>query len=221
MSRFSALVYEPHVSPVLSLPEKAPPKAFGHQGKPFGRLGVAEPVRSSCPWSLRPPSSWASEPPQRTGRRDAKSRKNSNIPKKMIQIQTILKVADNSGAKTVKCIKILGKSKYASVGDCILVSVRSVRSNLLAQRKEKSQQTHKKRGSSRVQKGQIFKALVIRTRKGAVNRPYGNSIFFQSNDVVLIDEQNRPIGSRTLGPITRELRALGRSATISQATRML
>ena len=140
----------------------------------------------------------------------------------MIQIQTILKVADNSGAKTVRCIKILGKSKHASVGDCILVSVRSVRSNPPSQRKDKSQQIQKKRGSgSRIQKGQIFKALVIRTKKGISNRSYGNSIFFQSNDVVLIDEQSRSIGSRIFGPITRELLASNHRTIISQAKRML
>jgi large subunit ribosomal protein L14 len=134
----------------------------------------------------------------------------------MIQPQTILQVADNSGAKTVKCIKILNsRSRYASVGDCILVSVRSVRSGSASGPRLTS------RG---IQKGQIYKALVIRTKKGISNRIYGHSLAFPSNDVVLIDNQGGSIGSRIFGPVTRELLdpALGFSKKIiSQAKKML
>lgn len=135
----------------------------------------------------------------------------------MIQTQTILNVADNSGARTVKCIKILNKSKFASVGDCILVSVRSVRSGCSAG----SLNLTKKSGKSAMKKGLIFKALVVRTKKKISNRKYGHSLAFQSNDVVLINSQDHLIGSRVVGPITRELRARNLKKVISQSKRML
>jgi large subunit ribosomal protein L14 len=131
-----------------------------------------------------------------------------------IQPQTILKVADNSGAKTVKCIKILDrlskKSKYAQVGDCILVSVRSVRSGQGAPSASK-RSTARSSTARSVIKGQIYKALVIRTKKGISNRIYGHSLAFPSNDVVLLapGDHQGCIGSRIFGPITKELRALG------------
>ena len=146
---------------------------------------------------------------------------------RMIQPQTILNVADNSGAKTVKCIKIgLGldgsskKARYASVGDCILVSVTSVRPGL---------DPSARRGGSQartVQKGQIYKALVIRTRKGISSRMYGHSLAFDSNDVVLLQADSNagqsatPIGSRIFGPVTRELRAQG-AAPMGAAKKIL
>ena len=131
----------------------------------------------------------------------------------MIQTQTILNVADNSGAKTVKCIKILKKSKFASVGDCTPVPVRSIRSSL--------NDLTKKSGKSSMKKGLIFKALVIRTKKIISNRKYGHAPSFQSNDVVLINSQDHLIGSRIFGPITRELRAKNLKKVISQSKRML
>ena len=144
----------------------------------------------------------------------------------MIQTQTILKVADNSGAKTVKCIKVLNKSNVAHVGDCILVSVRSLRTGLV---KEANHITGKK--SSTLKKGQIYKALIVRTKKGIVNRPNGHMIQFQSNDVVLLassasagkrpDPQSTLLGSRVFGPISREFRAKNYKKILSQAKRMV
>jgi large subunit ribosomal protein L14 len=142
----------------------------------------------------------------------------------MIQTQTILKVADNSGAKTVKCIKVLNKSNVASIGDCILVSVRSVRSGIAGAKGNNNIASTTKR-SSGVKKGQVYKALVIRTKTGVSNRPNGHHIAFQSNDVVLLSSgsanQDNLIGSRIFGPITRELRQKNYKKIISQAKRMI
>jgi large subunit ribosomal protein L14 len=144
----------------------------------------------------------------------------------MIQTQTILKVADNSGAKTVKCIKVLGKSNnghydFASIGDCILVSVRSLRSGSGSSDSSKKNGGVSKRSKSRVQKGQVYKALVIRTKKGISNRKNGHSLSFESNDVVLINSQDNLIGSRIFGPITRELRALNFRKVMSQSKKLV
>ena len=100
----------------------------------------------------------------------------------MIQTQTMLDVADNSGARQVQCIKVLGGShrRYARVGDIIKVTV-----------KEK--------------KGQVLNAVVVRTRKG-VRRPDGSLIRFDGNAAVLLNNQDAPIGTRIFGPVTRELR---------------
>jgi large subunit ribosomal protein L14 len=120
----------------------------------------------------------------------------------MIQRESILKVADNSGAKLVKCIKILNGARYANIGDKILVSVRSCT-------------------SKNIQKGQIFKALVIRTKKGVRNRKYRHLISFNSNDVVLIQGEENLIGTRIFGPITRELRQKNYRKILSKAKQML
>ena len=107
----------------------------------------------------------------------------------MIQMQTVLDVADNSGAKKVQCIKVLGGSKrrYASVGDVIKVSV-----------KEASPR-------GRVKKGQVLNAVVVRTAKG-IRRPDGSLIKFDGNAAVLLNQKHEPIGTRIFGPVTRELR---------------
>ena len=107
----------------------------------------------------------------------------------MIQMQTILKVADNSGARKVMCIKVLGGSKrrYARIGDVIKVSVKEVIPN------------------SKIKKGQVFFALVVRTRK-AIRRPDASGIRFDSNAIVLLNNNQEPIGTRIFGPVTRELR---------------
>jgi len=133
----------------------------------------------------------------------------------MIQVQTILKVSDNSGAKTVKCIKVLDKSSnsnkdFASIGDAILVSVRSIRKNL--------SNSNSKR---KVQKGQIYKAIVIRTKKGISSRKTGHSLSFDSNEAVLLNNQDNLIGSRIFGPITREIRALNYRKLMSQSKKLL
>lgn len=126
----------------------------------------------------------------------------------MIQTQTILKVADNSGAKTAKCIKILGPRGSAFVGDCILVSIRSLRGRT-------------------IQKGQIYKALVIRTKKSQKISKCGHQFAFSSNSVALLapgkpaSSDDNLIGSRVFGPITRELRAKNFTKVISQSKRML
>ncbi len=112
----------------------------------------------------------------------------------MIQMQTRLDVADNSGAREVMCIKVLGGShrRYAGIGDIIKVSI-----------KEAIPQGSK---GSKAKKGEVFFAVVVRTRKG-VRREDGSSIRFDSNAAVLLNAQKQPIGTRIFGPVTRELRA--------------
>ena len=107
----------------------------------------------------------------------------------MIQTQTMLEVADNSGARQVMCIKVLGGShrRYASVGDIIKVTVKEAIPGCKAK------------------KGQVLKAVVVRTRKG-VRRPDGSLIRFDGNAAVLLNNQDAPIGTRIFGPVTRELR---------------
>ncbi|HRK06887.1 MAG TPA: 50S ribosomal protein L14 [Pseudobdellovibrionaceae bacterium] len=108
----------------------------------------------------------------------------------MIQMQSRLKVADNSGAREVMCIKVLGGShrRYASVGDVIVVSIKEAMPN------------------SKVKKGDVAKAVIVRTSR-AVRRPDGTFIRFDDNSAVLINNQKEPIGTRIFGPVARELRA--------------
>jgi large subunit ribosomal protein L14 len=122
----------------------------------------------------------------------------------MIQMQTRLEVADNSGAKKVMCIKVLGGSKrrYASVGDVIVVSVKEALPN------------------SKVKKGDVKKAVVVRTSK-ELSRPDGTHIRFDDNAAVLIDPQGQPLGTRIFGPVARELRAGGYMKIISLAPEVL
>lgn len=112
----------------------------------------------------------------------------------MIQMQTRLDVADNSGAREVMCIKVLGGShrRYAGIGDIIKVSI-----------KEAIPQGSK---GGKAKKGEVFLAVVVRTRKG-VRREDGSSVRFDSNAAVLLNAQKQPIGTRIFGPVTRELRA--------------
>lgn len=107
----------------------------------------------------------------------------------MIQTQSYLDVADNSGARRVMCIKVLGGSKrrYARVGDLIKVTVKEANPR------------------GKVKKGQVMTAVVVRTRKG-VRRPDGSLIKFDDNAAVLLNAQDAPIGTRIFGPVTRELR---------------
>lgn len=107
----------------------------------------------------------------------------------MIQMQTVLDVADNSGARKVMCIKVLGGShrRYARVGDIIKVSVKDAIPR------------------SKVKKGQVMKAVVVRTSQG-VRRQDGSAIRFDGNAAVLLNNQDEPIGTRIFGPVTRELR---------------
>jgi large subunit ribosomal protein L14 len=108
----------------------------------------------------------------------------------MVQSETVLDVADNSGARRVLCIKVLGgtRRKYASLGDVIVVSVKEAIPN------------------AKVKKGDVMKAVIVRTAK-EVGRPDGSYIKFDSNSAVLIDNQREPIGTRIFGPVARELRA--------------
>ncbi len=107
----------------------------------------------------------------------------------MIQMQTQLQVADNSGARRVQCIKVLGGSKrrYAGIGDIIKVSIKEAIPR------------------GKVKKGDVHNAVVVRTRKG-VRRPDGSIIRFDSNAAVLLNANLQPIGTRIFGPVTRELR---------------
>jgi large subunit ribosomal protein L14 len=111
----------------------------------------------------------------------------------MIQQQTILKVADNSGAKTVKCVKVLGgfKKRYARLGDIIVVSVQQLR--------------NKSKKTSKVLKGGVFRALVIRTKISYRKRD-GSSFLLSENSVTLLNKQGNPIGTRILGPIPKTLK---------------
>jgi len=111
----------------------------------------------------------------------------------MIQPQTILKVADNSGAKLVKCIKVLNgfNRRFAVLGDIIVVSIQKLR--------------NKSRSSSKVQKGEVHKAFIIRTKQKTIKKD-GTAIFFQSNAISLINKQGKPIASRIIGPIPKNLK---------------
>ena len=122
----------------------------------------------------------------------------------MIQTETSLGVADNSGAKRVQCIKVLGGSKrrYAAVGDVIVVSI-----------KEASPR-------GKVKKGDVHRAVVVRTRK-EIRRVDGSAIRFDNNAAVLINNQAEPIGTRIFGPVTRELRGKNFMKIISLAPEVL
>jgi large subunit ribosomal protein L14 len=122
----------------------------------------------------------------------------------MIQMQSNLDVADNSGARRVQCIKVLGgsKRKYASIGDVIVVSVKEAIPR------------------GRVKKGQVMKAIVVRTAKG-VRRPDGSLIRFDRNAAVLVNNNGEPVGTRIFGPVTRELRAKKHMKIISLAPEVL
>ena len=122
----------------------------------------------------------------------------------MIQMQSILSVADNSGAKRVQCIKVLGGSrrKYAGIGDIIVVSVKEALPE------------------SKVKKGELRRAVIVRTAK-AVGRPDGTYIKFDDNSAVLINNQKEPIGTRIFGPVARELRAKNFMKIVSLAPEVL
>jgi large subunit ribosomal protein L14 len=122
----------------------------------------------------------------------------------MVQQESVLEVADNSGARKVACIRVLGGSKrrYASIGDIIVVSVKDAIPN------------------GRVKKGEVRKAVVVRTAKG-VARPDGSYIRFDDNAAVLIDNQREPVGTRIFGPVARELRARRFMKIISLAPEVL
>jgi large subunit ribosomal protein L14 len=122
----------------------------------------------------------------------------------MIQVETRLEVADNSGARQVQCIKVLGGSKrrYASVGDIIVVSIKEAIPR------------------GRVKKGDVMKAVVVRTAKD-IQRNDGTTIRFDGNAAVLINTSGEPIGTRIFGPVTRELRGKGYMKIISLAPEVL
>ena len=122
----------------------------------------------------------------------------------MIQAETRLTVADNSGAKVLYCIKVLGGSRrrYASIGDIIVVSVKEAIPN------------------AKVKKGDVMKAVVVRTKK-EIKRPDGTFIRFDDNSAVLINQSKEPIGARIFGPVARELRAKRYMKIISLAPEVL
>ena len=122
----------------------------------------------------------------------------------MIQMQTNLDVADNSGARRVMCIKVLGgsKRKYATIGDVIVVSVKEAIPR------------------GRVKKGEVMKAVVVRISKD-IKRPDGSIIRFDRNAAVLINPQMEPVGTRIFGPVTRELRARNHMKIVSLAPEVL
>ena len=122
----------------------------------------------------------------------------------MIQMQSRLEVADNTGARSVMCIKVLGGSKrrYASIGDIIKVSIKDAAPR------------------GRVKKGEVYSAVVVRTAKG-VRRPDGSLIKFDANAAVLLNSKFEPIGTRIFGPVARELRDKGYMKIISLAPEVL
>jgi large subunit ribosomal protein L14 len=122
----------------------------------------------------------------------------------MIQSTTTLDVADNSGAKKIMCIRVLGgtRRRYASLGDVIVVSVKEAMPN------------------AKVKKGEVAKAVIVRTKK-EVSRPDGSYIRFDANSAVLVDKDNEPIGTRIFGPVARELRAKRFMKIISLAPEVL
>lgn len=122
----------------------------------------------------------------------------------MIQQQSNLEVADNSGARRVMCIKVLGGSmrKTASIGDVIVVSIKEAIPR------------------GKVKKGEVHRAVIVRTKRD-ISRPDGSTIRFDKNAAVLIDKQNEPIGTRIFGPVTRELRAKQFMKIVSLAPEVL
>lgn len=122
----------------------------------------------------------------------------------MIQMQTVLNAADNSGAKSVQCIKVLGGSRrrYARVGDVIKVSIKDAIPR------------------GKVKKGEVYNAVVVRTRKG-VRRPDGSAIRFDTNAAVILNAKLEPVGTRIFGPVTRELRSERFMKIISLAPEVL
>jgi large subunit ribosomal protein L14 len=122
----------------------------------------------------------------------------------MIQVETRLNVADNSGAKKIMCIKVLGGSKrrYASVGDVIVVSVKEAIPG------------------GKVKEGEVLNAVIVRTKQ-PIKRQDGSLIGFDSNAAVLLTKQGEPIGTRIFGPVTRELRACGQMKIVSLAPEVL
>lgn len=122
----------------------------------------------------------------------------------MIQTESRLNIADNSGAKEVLCIKVLGgsKRKYASVGDTIVVTIKEAMPR------------------GKVKKGTVHKAVIVRTRK-ELQRPDGSTIKFDSNAAVLINAQGEPVGTRIFGPVCRELRSKNQMKIISLAPEVL
>lgn len=122
----------------------------------------------------------------------------------MIQMQSVLDVADNSGARRVMCIKVLGGShrRYAAIGDIIKVSVKEAIPR------------------GKIKKGDVHSAVVVRTRKG-VRRPDGSVIRFDRNAAVMLNASNQPIGTRIFGPVTRELRTENFMKIVSLAPEVL
>jgi len=122
----------------------------------------------------------------------------------MIQMQSVLDVADNSGARKVMCIKVLGGSKrrYAGIGDVIKISIKEAIPN------------------GRVKKGEVYNAVIVRTKKG-VRRNDGSSIRFDGNAAVLLNTTLQPVGTRIFGPVTRELRTAQFMKIISLAPEVL
>ena len=122
----------------------------------------------------------------------------------MIQVQTKLAVADNTGARIVQCIKVIGGSKrrFASIGDIIVVSVKEAIPN------------------GKVKKGTVHKAIVVRTRY-AIHRNDGSKVKFDNNAAVIVDDKGEPIGTRIFGPVTRELRLKGQTKIMSLAPEVL
>lgn len=122
----------------------------------------------------------------------------------MIQMESVLGAADNSGAKALRCLKVLGgsKRKYATVGDIIVVSIKDAVS------------------TGKVKKGQVARAVIVRTTK-EVRRADGSYIRFDDNSAVLINKENEPVGSRIFGPVARELRAKKFMKIISLAPEVL
>ena len=122
----------------------------------------------------------------------------------MIQVQTELHVADNTGARIVECIKVIGGSKrrYASIGDIIVVAVKEAIPD------------------GKIKKGTVHKAIVVRT-KYSIHRNDGSKVKFDNNAAVLVDDKGEPIGTRIFGPVTRELRAKHQTKIISLAPEVL
>jgi large subunit ribosomal protein L14 len=122
----------------------------------------------------------------------------------MIQVESRMDVADNSGAKSLQCIKVLGgtRRRYASLGDIVVVSVKEATP------------------TAKVKKGDVLKAVVVRTRK-EVNRKDGSYIRFDKNSAVLLNNQNEPIGTRIFGPVARELRTKAFMKIVSLAPEVI
>jgi len=134
----------------------------------------------------------------------------------MIQFQTKITVADNSGARLVQCIKVLKKNKYAGVGDHIVVAIKKAIPDSSKHGSAKPSKGGSKTGSTSIKKGEVHKAIVIRT-KAPIRNFNGSQILFEDNAVVILNNKLEPVATRIIGPVSRDLRKTKMTKLLSLA----